>query len=148
MRPLEYADLPVVVAIERRAFSAPWSLSMFVLEIAKPGGIYLAALRTGGAASPLCGYLVCARYLDVWHLMNVAVDPKLRRRGVGGALLERMFEVAGDGEQRFTLEVRASNRGAIEMYQRRGFVAVGVRRRYYQDNGEDAVVMWRGEPDG
>ena len=78
IRRLSYADLPQVVAIERRAFPTPWSLAMFVLELSKPSGICLAALRDGR----IVGYLVCSRYDTVWHLMNVAVDDRLRRQGI------------------------------------------------------------------
>ena len=139
IRRLTYADLPQVIALERRAFPAPWSLAMFVLELSKPGGICLAASAHGRLAA----YLVCSRYDTVWHVMNVAVDPDLRNRGIGTALLDRLLEEAGGQEARYTLEVRTSNTGAIRLYERFGFRAVGLRRRYYQDNGEDAVIMWR-----
>ena len=136
-RKLTYGDLPSVIAIERRSFPTPWSLAMFVLELSKPSGICLAAEDDEG----LIGYLVCARYDDVWHLMNVAVVPEHRRRGVATELIERLFEEAGAGA-RFTLEVRISNGPAIAMYQRFGFRSAGRRRRYYHDNGEDALIMW------
>jgi len=139
IRRLNYADLPQVIAIERRAFPTPWSLAMFVLELSKPSGICLAATRGGR----LVGYMVCSRYEALWHLMNVAVDPEERRRGVATALLHRLFETVGDEDAQYTLEVRQSNHGAIELYERYGFRSAGLRRRYYQDNGEDAVVMWR-----
>jgi ribosomal-protein-alanine N-acetyltransferase len=139
LRRLTYADLPQVIAIERRSFPTPWSLAMFVLELSKPSGICLAATQEGR----LVGYLVCSRYDRLWHLMNVAVDPEERRQGVGTALLLRLFEVVGDDDAQFTLEVRESNRPAIELYERYGFRSAGLRRRYYQDNGEDALVMWR-----
>jgi ribosomal-protein-alanine N-acetyltransferase len=139
IRRLGYSDLPQVVAIERRAFPTPWSLAMFVLELSKPSGICLAAVDE----DRLVGYLVCSRYHDTWHLMNVAVDPDQRRVGIGKALLDALFATADDGQGRFTLEVRPSNQPAIEMYERAGFRAAGTRRRYYQDNGEDALVMWR-----
>ncbi len=134
---LAYSDLPSVLAIERRAFTTPWSLAMFVLELSKPSGVCLAARRGG----QLLGYLVCSRYADVWHLMNVAVSPERRREGVATALLGRMFTELGS-EARITLEVRPSNRGAIEMYEGLGFRAAGHRRGYYHDNGEDALIMW------
>jgi ribosomal-protein-alanine N-acetyltransferase len=139
VRRLTYADLPQVVAIERRAFPTPWSLAMFVLELSKPSGICLAAFVEGR----LAGYLVCSRYDTVWHVMNVAVDPDRRRLGIASTLLTRLFERVDDPDARYTLEVRRSNAGALELYDRFGFRAAGVRRRYYQDNGEDAVVMWR-----
>ena len=143
IRRLTYADLPQVVAIERRAFPTPWSLAMFVLELSKPGGVCLAALRDDGQLS---GYCICSRYDVVWHVMNVAVDPAQRRRGVASGLLSALLAKVGE-EARLTLEVRTSNTPAIALYERFGFHSAGVRPRYYQDNGEDAVIMWR-TPDG
>jgi [ribosomal protein S18]-alanine N-acetyltransferase len=141
IRRLTYGDLPSVISIERRSFPTPWSLAMFVLELSKPSGICLAAEEDG----ELVGYLVCARYDDVWHLMNVAVEPGRRRRGIARELIERLFDQAGGGA-RYTLEVRASNVIAIEMYERFGFRHAGRRRRYYHDNGEDALIMWLEAP--
>jgi ribosomal-protein-alanine N-acetyltransferase len=141
LRRLAYSDLPSVISIERRSFPTPWSLAMFVLELSKPSGICLAAEDSEG----LIGYLVCARYDDVWHLMNVAIHPERRRRGIATELVERLFDEAGPGA-RFTLEVRVSNGPAIAMYQRFGFRSAGRRRRYYHDNGEDALIMWLESP--
>jgi [ribosomal protein S18]-alanine N-acetyltransferase len=137
IRRLTYSDLPAVLAIERRAFPTPWSLAMFVLELSKPSGICLAATSEDG----LVGYLVCSRYADVWHLMNVAVAPDRRRLGIASELMRRLFEDAGS-EARYTLEVRTSNDVAISMYRQFGFRPAGKRRRYYHDNGEDALIMW------
>jgi ribosomal-protein-alanine N-acetyltransferase len=142
IRRLTYADLPQVIAIERRAFPTPWSLSMFVLELSKPSGICLAGLIDGRVA----GYLVCSRYDTVWHLMNVAVDPDLRREGIATTLMERLFDTADRPHEQYTLEVRESNSGAIALYERFGFRAAGHRRGYYHDNREDALIMWRTAP--
>jgi [ribosomal protein S18]-alanine N-acetyltransferase len=138
IRSLTYSDLPQVIAIERRSFPTPWSLAMFVLEISKPSSVCLAAVENGA----IVGYLVCSRYDRVWHLMNIAVDPVARRRGVGHRLLEALFERAGQDES-YTLEVRTSNAPAIRLYERYGFRSAGTRPRYYQDTGEDAMIMWR-----
>ncbi len=137
-RPLTYADLPQVIALERRAFPTPWSLAMFVLELSKPAGVCIAATDSG----KIVGYLICARYDQVWHLMNIAVDPPARRRGVATGLLEQMLERAGP-DSSYTLEVRTSNAPAIALYERFGFRAAGTRPRYYRDTGEDAMIMWR-----
>jgi len=141
IRRLTYADLPQVVAIERRAFTTPWSLAMFVLELSKPSGVCLAAV----VETELAGYLVCSRYDTVWHVMNIAVDPDRRRRGIATALISALLERIGDDAQ-VTLEVRRSNTGALALYERFGFRSAGVRPRYYADNGEDAVIMWRTAP--
>jgi ribosomal-protein-alanine N-acetyltransferase len=141
IRRLTYADLPQVVAIERRAFTTPWSLAMFVLELSKPSGICLAAM----VDNELTGYLVCSRYDTVWHLMNIAVEPERRRRGIAAALMGALLERVGEHAQ-VTLEVRRSNLGAVALYERFGFRSAGVRRRDYADNGEDAVIMWRTPP--
>ena len=137
VRRLAYSDLPAVLAIERRSFPTPWSLAMFVLELSKPSGICLAAY----AGDELLGYLVCSRYDQVWHLMNVAVSPERRRAGVARRLISRLLEESGR-QLPLTLEVRVSNQPAIAMYEDLGFRSAGVRPRYYQDNGEDALIMW------
>lgn len=139
IRRLTYADLPHVIAIERRAFPTPWSLSMFVLELSKPSSICLTALIDGRVV----GYLVCSRYDTVWHLMNVAVDPHLRRQGIATSLMEQLFAQADRPHEQYTLEVRESNAGAIAMYETFGFRGAGHRRGYYHDNREDALIMWR-----
>ena len=139
IRRLTYADLPQVIAIERRAFPTPWSLAMFVLELSKPSGICLAGLLEGR----IVGYLICSRYDTVWHVMNVAVDDRLLRQGIATALIERLFELADQPNEQYTLEVRTSNAPAIALYERFGFRSAGLRRGYYHDNKEDALIMWR-----
>ena len=142
LRKLELRDLNAIEQIERDSYPTPWSRSMFAGELAKPSSLSLGAFdRETGA---LVGYLVISRYVDAWHVMNVAVTTEYRRRGVASALLERLFEVTSADERRgYTLEVRVSNEGAIALYERLGFVARGVRRGYYTDNREDALIMWR-----
>jgi ribosomal-protein-alanine N-acetyltransferase len=142
IRRLTYSDLPHVIAIERRAFPTPWSLSMFVLELSKPSGICLAAVENGR----LAGYLVCSRYDTVWHLMNVAVDPARRRERIASTLMNHLFETADRPHEQYTLEVRESNDAAIALYERFGFRGAGHRRAYYHDNREDALIMWRTAP--
>lgn len=140
IRRLTYADLPQVIAIERRSYPTPWSLAMFVLELSKPSGICLAATGSDGA---IAGYTICSRYDTVWHIMNVSVSPDRRRERIATKMLTELFERVEEPEPRFTLEVRRSNQGAIDLYTSLGFRGAGLRRRYYQDNGEDAVIMWR-----
>ncbi len=143
IRRLTYADLPQVIAIERRAFPTPWSLAMFVLELSKPAGISLAAILD----DRIVGYVVCSRYDTVWHVMNVAVDDRMRRQGIASTLIETLFELADRPSEQYTLEVRTSNDPAIRLYESFGFRAAGRRRAYYHDNREDALIMWRTVPE-
>jgi len=146
IRRLLYPDLPQVIAIERDVFPTPWSLAMFVLELSKRSGVCLAAVlpeRAAGGDRRLVGYLICSRYETVWHVMNVAVAREWQGIGIASALLAELYERVDDPNARYTLEVRRSNAPAIRLYEREGFRAAGLRRRYYQDNGEDALVMWR-----
>ena len=92
----------------------------------------------------LAGYLICSRYADVWHLMNIAVDPLVGAPRNRNRADQRLLETAGP-DQSYTLEVRPSNPAAIALYERFGFVRAGTRPRYYADTGEDALVMWRNE---
>jgi ribosomal-protein-alanine N-acetyltransferase len=142
LRKLELRDLNAIEAIERVSYPTPWSRSMFAGELAKPSSLSLGAFDP--ESGELVGYLVISRYVDAWHVMNVAVTPEHRRRGIARALLDRLFEVTASDERRgYTLEVRVSNEGAIKLYEAMGFVARGVRRGYYTDNREDALIMWK-----
>jgi ribosomal-protein-alanine N-acetyltransferase len=144
IRPLALADLNAIEEIERRSYPTPWSRSMFAGELAKPASLCLGAFED----DRLAGYLIISRYVDAWHVMNIAVAPQFRRRGIATALLQKLFEQTEDGSRRgYTLEVRVSNAGAIKLYERLGFTARGTRRGYYTDNREDALIMWRDAED-
>jgi len=155
IRRLNYADLPAVVAIERRTFPAPWSLAMFVLELSRPGGVCLVAIseappKAAAGGEPagrdrceIVGYAICSRHDTVWHLMDIAVAPERRRTGVGAQLLQALLARLPGPDEQVTLEVRPSNGAAIRLYEGFGFKTAGVRRRYYSDNNEDALIMWR-----
>jgi [ribosomal protein S18]-alanine N-acetyltransferase len=145
LRLLDVDDLDAVERIERASYAAPWSRSMFVGELAKPGSLFLGAFRDD---AELAAFLVVSRYVDAWHVMNLAVAPDDRRLGLATSLMQRLFELtADDGTRGYTLEVRVSNVAAIRLYERLGFKPKGVRRSYYTDNREDALVMWKG-PEG
>jgi ribosomal-protein-alanine N-acetyltransferase len=119
---------------------------MFAGELAKPSSICLGAIDS--ERDELVGYLIISRYVDAWHVMNIAVSPDHRRRGVASSLLGRLLELtAGEGRRGYTLEVRVSNAGAIALYEQLGFRGRGIRRGYYTDNREDALIMWR-DPGG
>jgi len=142
IRDLQLRDLGAVERIERRAYPTPWSRAMFAGELVKPSSICLGAFEA--ERGRLVGYLIVARYVDAWHVMNIAVDPGYQRRGIASLLLGRLFQRTEDDARRgYTLEVRVSNAGAIELYEKLGFRARGVRRGYYTDNHEDALIMWR-----
>jgi [ribosomal protein S18]-alanine N-acetyltransferase len=140
IRRLTLAHLDAIERIEVRAYPTPWSRSMFASEIAKPTSICLGAFE----GDDLVGYTINSRYVDAWHVMNVAVDPGHQGRGIAAALIEHLFDLtAGDERRGYTLEVRVSNHAAIRLYRRLGFEARGIRRGYYTDNREDALIMWR-----
>jgi ribosomal-protein-alanine N-acetyltransferase len=140
IRHLDLGDLRAIEAIEVRAYPTPWSRSMFASEIAKPTSICLGAFE----GEQLAGYMINSRYVDAWHVMNVAVDPDRQRRGIATALMRHLFELTrGDDRRGYTLEVRVSNESAIRLYTGLGFEARGIRRGYYTDNREDALIMWR-----
>ena len=142
-RALGLSDLNSIDAIEQRAYRTPWSRSMFASELAKASSVCIGAFD----GEQLIGYVINSRYVDAWHIMNVAVDPDFRHRGVATRLLEQVFELTKDNQRRgYTLEVRVSNDRAISLYEKLGFVRQGIRRGYYTDNREDALIMWR-DPD-
>ncbi len=123
IRRLDLADLDAIDEIEQRAYPTPWSRAMFASELAKPTSICLGAFE----GDELVGYIVNSRYVDAWHVMNVAVDPDRRRRGIATQLLEHLFDLTqGDERRGYTLEVRISNDPAIRLYERLGFEPRGV----------------------
>ena len=141
-RELVLGDLNAIEEIERRTYPTPWSRSMFAGEIAKPSSICVGAIDP--ETEKLVGYLIIARYVDAWHVMNIAVAPELQRKGIATLLLEHLFELTAEDPRRgYTLEVRVSNRAAIKLYERLGFKSRGIRRGYYTDNHEDALIMWK-----
>ncbi|MDQ4081548.1 MAG: ribosomal protein S18-alanine N-acetyltransferase [Actinomycetota bacterium] len=143
LRRLSLSDLPEIERIERRSYPTPWSRSMFAGELAKASSLSLGAFDED-AGGRLVGYLIISRHVDAWHIMNVAVSPAYRRHGIATQMLEELFQVTATDENRgYTLEVRVSNASAIAVYDRLGFQVRGVRRGYYTDNREDALIMWK-----
>ena len=143
LRHLGLGDLDAIERIEQEAYPTPWSRSMFAGELAKPSSISVGAFDAD-AGGRLVGYLIISRYVDAWHVMNIAVAGPYRRQGVATRLLDELFRLTeGDSRRGYTLEVRISNTTAIGLYERAGFQATGVRRGYYTDNREDALIMWK-----
>ena len=133
------ADLPDVLVIERASFSMPWSRGAFLYEIDQNR---VARCWVGRDDGRIVGYICLWDVADELHVTNIAVHPDARRRGVARALLESVFGHArGVGSRMVLLEVRPSNTEAIALYDSFGFRAIGSRRGYYYDTGEDALVM-------
>lgn len=139
IRPADPADLPAVIRIENRSFTDPWSVDALYGELhTDPMRLPLAAEWQG----ILCGYLMGWLVADQLHVLNIATDPAHLRRGVGTALLRHAAAIAAPrGIIEVTLEVRESNRAARAFYTRLGFDQAGIRPGYYQDDGEDAIIM-------
>jgi N6-L-threonylcarbamoyladenine synthase len=140
LREMRAEDVPAVVAIEQASFSEPWEARVFLQELDTDVSWHMVAV---GAAGRVLGYLVGRRYPDEWHLMDVAVDPQVRRQGVGQNLLADFLQAADGAHKPVILEVRASNIAAGALYAAHGFTVIGRRRGYYGRGSEDAVVMER-----
>jgi ribosomal-protein-alanine N-acetyltransferase len=138
--PMRRRHLRGVVRIETQVYPRPWTHSLFVSELALRSSRAYVVAKVG---RDVVGYAGLMMSLTDGHVTTIAVDPAWHRRGVGMRLLLTLAREAIDrGALAMTLEVRLSNRGAQEMYKRLGFTAVGVRKGYYADTGEDALVMW------
>lgn len=144
IRRFRRADLGRICEIEEEIFPMPWSRASFEAELDGPGTAFSWVIEAGGRPE---GYLVSWLIEDELHIGNIAVAPSLQGSGLGQAMLERcLSEAAKRGVVRATLEVRASNNRATALYEKNGFIPVAIRKRYYSDSGEDAVVMLREFP--
>ena len=138
-RPLGSRDLDRVVAIERLAFTDPWPRSAFVELLAEA---HVRALAVEGADGRVAGYALASVAADEGEILNLAVEPGARRRGLGRELLEALLVTfRAEGVGTVHLEVRESNAAAMHLYQRAGFRPVSVRRAYYRNPTENAVTM-------
>jgi ribosomal-protein-alanine N-acetyltransferase len=136
------SDLDAVLAIEAASFTSPWTREMYEAELENTG-VSFCYLARDESGTPV-GFCSFWRVLDELHINNLAVLPENRRRGVGTALLNFVLELGRSlGARRATLEVRRSNDAARQLYERLGFTAAGVRRAYYSNPVEDALVLWR-----
>lgn len=136
---LEESFLPAILEIEAEANSSPWSEKSFKNELINPQSIFR-VIRAGGQLAGYGGLWLC---VDEAHVTNVAIRKDLRGQGLGRRLMVDLLERAKDqGMTCSTLEVRASNEAALKLYERLGYQRAALRKRYYPDNQEDAVVMW------
>lgn len=136
IRPMTAADVPSVAALEKLCFSDPWSVSSIASELDNPLSLWLVWEEDGAAAA----YLGVQRVPPQADVMNVAVSPALRRRGIACALFAELERRLPEIDELF-LEVRASNSGAIALYRTLGFEQVGRRPNYYLDPREDALIL-------
>ena len=138
LRPMAPGDLDQVLVIER-GFSAPWSREMFLQELRQLG---ISDSRVAALGTTVLGYILWWYVADEIHIVNLAVDLRFRRRGLAKRLLETAFACGRQRRMQIaTLEVRAGNTGAIALYELLDFRKIAIRRGYYADNGEDAIVM-------
>jgi ribosomal-protein-alanine N-acetyltransferase len=134
-----------ILAIEEASFSSPWTREMYLAELNNSGVSYFYLARTlSGAAAEVIGFCSFWHVLDELHINNLAVLPAHRRSQIGTALLRRVLDDGAQlGASRATLEVRRSNDPARMLYEKFGFSVAGVRRGYYSNPIEDALVLWR-----
>jgi ribosomal-protein-alanine N-acetyltransferase len=139
--PMTMDHLSEVLVVEKQSFSTPWSRDGFMFELLhNKVAHYLVAI----AQEMVVGYAGMWVLVDEAHVTNVAVLPTWRRRGIGERLLTELMIIAKNhGANKMTLEVRKSNWGARQLYEKLGFVALGCRRNYYSETHEDAIVMWK-----
>ena len=136
---MQREDVPRVMEIERQCFTTPWHESAYLTELVNRSAHYIVA-KIG---EQIVGYSGMWIIMDEAHITTVGVDPEYRGRKIGEQVLVAMLEEAQQrGAQRATLEVRESNDVAQNLYRKYGFVPAAIRRGYYSDNGENAVVMW------
>ncbi|MGZ4032438.1 MAG: ribosomal protein S18-alanine N-acetyltransferase [Tumebacillaceae bacterium] len=133
-------DLDRIMEIEHHSFTLPWSREAFVAELTQNHfAKYLVAIHEG----VVVGYAGVWVILDEGHVTNIAIHPDARGKKLGEALMRELMATAiANGAERMTLEARVSNFVAIRMYEKLGFASAGIRKGYYTDNNEDAIIMW------
>ena len=141
IREMTLHDLDGVLAIESQSYPTPWSRRAFESELRD--NVY-AHYFVAEYEDQIVGYFGMWIILDEAHITNIAVSPKMRRQGIGEKMLRFAFEKARElGASKMTLEVRVSNHQAQNLYRKLGFVERGIRKGYYTDTNEDALIMWK-----
>ena len=144
IRRLRAEDLEQAAELERKYFSVPWSLESLRQSLEKSYYFFLAAEEDGR----LAGYAGLLKVADEGDITNIVVDEAYRGRGIGAELTGKLLEEGRKlGIHAFTLEVRVSNERAIHMYEKLGFVSEGIRKKFYEKPTEDALIMWKREPE-
>lgn len=139
IRKMQSADLPRVVEIEKQCFGERWTINAFANELSNTASCYFVGIQN----NTIIGYAGYWLILEEAHITTIGVEPRFQRRGFGEMMLLYMIEhAARAGAKWLTLEVRASNLSAQRLYEKYGFSSLGKRRAYYQDNNEDALIMW------
>ena len=141
IKPMQKTDLDDVISIEAKAYGEHhWSKDSFMSELSNDLAKYFSVFNTDGQ---LIGYCGCWQILEEAHITNIAVSPDYRRKHIGEALLTTIIDECYRNMAKYiTLEVRVSNTPAISLYETYGFKSLGARKGYYQDNNEDALIMW------
>lgn len=138
IRDMWWSDIPQVLKIEMMSFSTPWNEMAFLNEIYNSSSIVKVAVYE----NKIVGYICASSVIDEGHILNIAVSPDMRRRGIATVMLEKVIEeLKKRGCKSIYLEVRASNTVAMKFYENFGFISVGIRRNYYTSPKEDAVIM-------
>ena len=141
IRRAEERDVLAIEKIEKQCFTVPWSYESLYKDIVENKLAFYVAAEIDGQ---VCGYVGVWKIFDEGHITNVAVAPEYRKMHIGRAMLETLIEVTAEaGIEKYTLEVREGNESAIKLYEGLGFKSAGIRPGYYEDNGEDALIMWR-----
>lgn len=135
------SDVPAVEEVEKACFSVPWSYESLYHDILENKLAFYIVAEIDGK---VCGYVGVWKIFDEGHITNVAIAPEYRRMHIASAMLSVLFDVTGaQGIESYTLEVRAGNQAAIALYEGFAFREAGLRKGYYEDNGEDAIIMWK-----
>lgn len=141
LRPMVLADVDRVAALEALCFTTPWPRSAIEEELVSNPRAHYYVYEVDGKLVGYCGLWLI---LDEGHITNLAIDPEERSKGYAQDMIEKFVgESALSGATSLTLEVRSGNASAIHVYEKAGFVSMGVRKGYYLDSGEDALIMWK-----
>lgn len=142
---LNTSHLDMILEVDRACFGGLWTIDAYERELNSPNSDIIGIIKSP-TSIPLLGLGCVWSILEEAHITILAVHPQYQRQGLGKLLLYGLLQVAHErGLERATLEVRASNQPAISLYEQFGFKTAGRRKRYYQDNGEDALILWRGD---